>query len=202
MRAAPIGLLRWNDPSRLRAEAVLSALPTHRQPMGVAGAVAMAAATAWLLRRQTGGWTTHEFIAAVQEAIAGLEPGPQPERRDPSAKTTLHDRIGLIPDLLAREPDEVFARLHNGAYVLECLPAALYCFLRSPNNVEETLLLAVNAGYDADTVAAMAGTLGGAFGGSEALPERLLGELEYRDELAALAHRLYGLAMYGDSTRL
>jgi ADP-ribosylglycohydrolase len=102
MRAAPIGLLRWNDPGQLRAEAVLSALPTHRQPMGVAGAVTMAAATPWLLTRQTGGWTAHEFIAAVQAAIAGLEPGPQPERRDPSVKTTLHDRIGLIPDLLAR----------------------------------------------------------------------------------------------------
>jgi hypothetical protein len=61
---------------------------------------------------------------------------------------------------------------------------------------------AVNAGYDADTVAAMGGTLGGALGGSEALPKRLLGELEYRDELVALPHRLYGLAMYGDSTRL
>jgi ADP-ribosylglycohydrolase len=158
MRAAPIGLLRWNDPGRLRTEAVLSALPTHRQPMGVAGAMAMAAATAWLLTREAGDWDAHEFIAAVQAAIAGLEPGPQPERRDPSVKTTLHDRIGRIPALLARDPDEAFARLYNGGYVLECLPAALYCFLRSPDNVEEMLLLAVNAGYDADTVAALAGS--------------------------------------------
>jgi len=29
-----------------------------------------------------------------------------------------------------------------------------------------------------------------------------LGELEYRGELTALAHRLYGLAIYGDDTRL
>jgi hypothetical protein len=36
LRAAPIGLVRWTDPARLRTEAVLSALPTHREPMGVA----------------------------------------------------------------------------------------------------------------------------------------------------------------------
>ena len=134
MRAAPIGLLRWNDPGRFRTEAVLSALPTHRQPMGVAGAVAMAAATAWLLTREAGEWDAHEFIAAVQAATAGLEPGPEAERRDPSVKTTLHDRIGRIPALLAHDPDEVFACLYNGGYVLECLPAALYCFLRSADN--------------------------------------------------------------------
>ena len=114
MRAAPIGLLRWNHATRLRADATLSALPTHRQPMGAAGAVAMAAATASLLTREAGEWEAHEFIAAVQAAIDGLEPGPQPERRDPSLTTTLHGRIGLIPDLLARGPDDVFARLYNG----------------------------------------------------------------------------------------
>lgn len=194
MRAAPIGLLRWDDPVRLRAEAVLSALPTHRQPMGVAGAVAMAAATAWLLRRQPGSWTADAFIQAVQASIAGLEPEPLPERRDPTITSTLHDRIGTIPVLLAENPDRVFARLYNGAYVLESLPAALYCFLRTPDDVEEMLLLAVNAGYDADTVAAMAGTLGGASGGVEALPARLLHELEYQDELPALAQRLFALA--------
>lgn len=54
----------------------------------------------------------------------------------------------------------------------------LYCFLRSLANVEGPLLLAVNAGFDADTVAAIAVTLGSAFGGVEALPQCLLSGLE------------------------
>src|SRR5438874_802170 len=74
----------------------------------------MGPATASLLTREAGEWEAHEFIAAVQAAIDGLEPGPQPERRDPSVTTTLHGRIGLIPDLLARGPDDVFARFYNG----------------------------------------------------------------------------------------
>jgi len=90
--------------------------------------------------------------------------------------------------------------LYNGAFVLESLPAAFYCFLRSPTDLEEALLVAVNAGYDADTVAAMAGTLGGALGGEAALPEHLLANLEYREELRALGRQLHSLAIYGDST--
>src|SRR5205085_11389313 len=111
---APVGLLRWNDPARLRAEAVLSSLPTHREPMGVAGAVAMAAATAFVVARQLREWTAEELVVAIQHAIAGLERGPLAERRDPSVLSTLHDRIGEIPGLLSHSPEEVFAWLYNG----------------------------------------------------------------------------------------
>jgi ADP-ribosylglycohydrolase len=197
-RAAPIGLVRWNDPVRLRTEAILSTLPTPCEPMGVAGAVAMAAATAFMVARQPNAWTAEEFITAIQGAIAGLELGPLPERRDATILSVLHDRIGAIPGLLSRPPEEVFARRSNGASVLESVPAALYCFLRSPDDVEEMLLLAVNAGYDADSVAAMAGTLAGALGGAEALPVRLLENLTYRKRLTELAGALYRLAVGGD----
>jgi ADP-ribosylglycohydrolase len=197
-RAAPIGLVRWNDPARLQTEAILSTLPTPCEPMGVAGAVAMAAATAFVVARQPDAWTVEELITAIQDAIAGLEPGRLPERREPPILATLHDRIGKIPGLLTRSPEEVFARLSNGAYVLESVPAALYCFLRSPDDVEEMLLLAVNARYNTGSVAAMAGTLAGAVGGMEALPARLLHQLEYWERLTELAGALYRLAMDGD----
>jgi ADP-ribosyl-[dinitrogen reductase] hydrolase len=152
-----------------------------------------------VVARQPGEWTAEEFITAIQGPIAGLEPGPLPERRDPTILSTLHDRIGAIPGLLSCAPEEVFARLYNGAYVLESVPAALYCFLRSPDDVETMLLLAVNAGYDADSVAAMAGTLGGASGGMEALAAHRLDDLEYRERLTELAGELYRLAMGSDS---
>ncbi len=195
MRAAPIGLLRWDNPALLRAEAVLSALPTHRQSMGVAGAVVMATATAWLLTRRPGSWSTWDFIAALQDSIEGLETEALPERRDPTVHSTLYQRIGELPGLMGYKPEVAFARLYNGAYVLESLPSALYCFMRGPYDVEAMLLLAVNAGHDADTVAALAGTLGSALGGVEALPARLLPELEYRERLEILSGALYDLAV-------
>lgn len=163
--------------------------------MGVAGAVVMATATAWLLTRRPGSWSTWDFIAALQDSIEGLETEALPERRDPTVHSTLYQRIGELPGLMGYKPEVAFARLYNGAYVLESLPSALYCFMRGPYDVEAMLLLAVNAGHDADTVAALAGTLGGALGGVEALPARLLPELEYRERLEILSGALYDLAV-------
>ena len=197
-RAAPIGLVRWNDPARLRTEAILSTLPTPCEPMGVAGAVAMAAATAFVVARQPDEWTVEELVTAIQGAIAGLEPGPLSELCGPPSHSALHDRIGAIPFLLSRSPAEVFARLSNGAHVPESVPAALYCFLRSPDDLEEMLLLAVNAGYNTGSVAAMAGTLAGAVGGMEALPAHLLHALEHRERLTELGGALYRLAIGSD----
>jgi ADP-ribosylglycohydrolase len=190
MRVAPIGLLRWNDPVLLRAEAILSALPTHRHPMGVAGAVAMAAAVAWLVRQEPGAWTVAAFIHTVQQAIAGLESDPVVERQHPGVQTTLYERLGELPALLALEPGAYFTR-YSGAFVLESLPAAFYCFLRTPDDVETMLLTAVNHARDADTVAALAGTLGGALGGVDTLPIQLRAPLERREELLTLAEQLY-----------
>jgi ADP-ribosylglycohydrolase len=166
--------------------------------MGVAGAVAMAAATAFVVAQQPDEWTVEELITTIQGAIAGLEPGPFSERRGPPILSALRDRIGAIPCLLSRSPAEVFAWLSNGAHVPESVPAALYCFLCSPDDVEEMLLLAVNARYNAGSVAAMAGTLAGAVGGMEALPAHLLHALAYRERLIELAGALYRLAMRSD----
>jgi len=190
MRVAPIGLLRWNDPVLLRAEAILSALPTHRQSMGVASAVATAAAVAWLLTHTGKPIDATALITAMRDAIAGIE-AEALSPRNGDIPTTLAGHLGTVPAALAWEPEEFFATYHNGAFVLETLPAALYCFLHSPTDVEATLLLAVNAGYDVDTVAAIAGTWGGAWIGEEGLPQRLLPELEYRDDLCMLADALY-----------
>ncbi len=191
MRVAPIGLLRWNNPALLRAEAVLSSLPTHRQAMGIAGAIAAATATAYVVACPVTDFDAHALVSAMREAISGIETEALPTRADPAMRTTLYERLAIFPDALSLSPEQFFATYHNGAFVLETLPAALYCFLRSPNDVEATLLLAVNAGYDADTVAAIAGTWGGALMGEEGLPQRLLPELEYQDDLIALADALH-----------
>lgn len=65
----------------------------------------------------------------------------------------------------------------------------------SPADPERVIVAAANGGYDADTVASMAGNLVGALNGASALPGRWLAELEFRDELADLSDRLLALAM-------
>lgn len=187
-RAAPIGLLRYYNSGLLRTEAMLAALPTHRLPLAVAGSVAMAAATGWLVAQEPGHLTVQGFVQAVQAAIAGVEP-----RRAADVDTvTLYDRIGDLPALLDRPAAQALPALCCDQPVLESVPSAFYCFLANAGDLEAALLLAANAASsNADTLAAMTGTLGGALAGEEGLPGRLLDELEYRDRLIDLADRLH-----------
>jgi ADP-ribosylglycohydrolase len=57
----------------------------------------------------------------------------------------------------------------------------------------------VDAGHDADTVAAMACTVAGAYQGYARLPRRLVADLEFHDHLVDLADGLYDLhrRLYG-----
>ena len=196
MRVAPIGLAFPHDHGRLRDEAALSAVVTHSSPMAVAGAVVQALAVALAVRAPSGDLDPDAFVAALVAGTADLHDPGAPERR-PEADGTpvrLVDRIAEVPSLLHLPPDEAFDRLYNGAFVLESLPSALWCFLRSPDDVEQVLVTAASGGHDADTVAAMAGNLAGAHVGVSGIPARWLGDLEFADELTAMADGLADLA--------
>ena len=112
---------------------------------------------------------------------------------------SLHGRIGTeFPRFLTTGPAP-FATWHNRAYVLGSFPCAPWCFLANPDAFKQTLFTAVDAGHDADTVAAMACTVSGADHGYSRLPQRLLPELEYHDRRLELAGGLYELnrRLYG-----
>jgi hypothetical protein len=139
-----------------------------------------------------------KFIHFVCSSIAGMEPEPTPERKPPYREVRLVERLRELPELLSiPNPEEVFAYTHNGAFALESVPAALYSFLRSLEEPERVILTAVNAGYDADSVASMAGNLAGAWNGAQALKRfpSWWSELEDRDVLIGLADGLVDLAM-------
>ncbi|MGD8487293.1 MAG: ADP-ribosylglycohydrolase family protein, partial [Chloroflexota bacterium] len=100
--------------------------------------------------------------------------------------------------LLRHPPQRVFEELWTGAFALESVPAAFYCFLRAPEDPGVVIITAANAGHDTDTIASMAGNLAGAYLGSGALRDEHLSwwaELEGREELVGLADALFTLAM-------
>lgn len=200
MRAAPVGLA-WAlapDAGPLVREAVISALPTHAHQVGVAGAVAIAAGVAACARNSGHPIEPERFLAFIADAVAGIETEPTPLRSDPTMAVTLHDRVFQVGSLLDVEPQEVFCeRFWSGAFALESVPAALYCFLRSPERPGEVLLTAANAGHDTDTIASMAGNLVGAHVGANRLRVEHAGwwdELEGRAELIGLADGLLDVA--------
>jgi ADP-ribosyl-[dinitrogen reductase] hydrolase len=79
--------------------------------------------------------------------------------------------------------------IRGSGYVIDCLEAAAWCFARA-TDFREAVLLAANLGDDADTTAAVAGQLAGAFYGEPGIPPDWLAKLVLRDEIVAMAEGL------------
>ena len=58
------------------------------------------------------------------------------------------------------------------------MTTAITCFAFAPHSYADAVSRAIALGNDTDTLAAMAGSLSGAFLGAAALPEALLSKLE------------------------
>ena len=78
-------------------------------------------------------------------------------------------------------------------HVVASLEAALWAFATT-DDFEACVLAAANLGDDADTTAAVAGQLAGAFYGRTGIPPRWLARLALRERLDALADGLVALA--------
>ena len=68
MRAAPIGLLDADDVDQIRTDAALSAVVTHRDPMAVASAIAVAFSVAYCLHRTPQDFDVDQYALARHAA--------------------------------------------------------------------------------------------------------------------------------------
>ena len=192
MRTAPIGLLHPLDVAALRRDAAIAAVITHADPMAVASAVAQSWTIAYLLHTEPGRFDVSDYLEGLTRVLRDVPDPGHPERHPGAVRPVrLLDRILEVGDRLDQTPEQLFHFSQNGAYVLESLPAALWCFMRSPEDPEQVIVTAVNGGYDADTVGAMAGAAVGAYMGEMMFPEEWLTGLEYIDGLEGLAERLF-----------
>jgi len=95
----------------------------------------------------------------------------------------LDAHLRLAADMLAANasPTEFAAAInqHDGVtgYINHVVPAALYCWLRTPNDFRCIIESAVALGGDSDTVAAIAGAIAGARLGPESIPTDWLNDL-------------------------
>lgn len=181
-RVAPLALLRHADYAQLRQDAVLQSLMTHTGSKAIAGAVLFGTAVAALANAPRGALDRASLLGLLERAIRGI---------DLEASARLHD----VTLALEREAPaaEVLATFKTGGFVLECLPSALYCFLRHPDDPERALLAAVNAGFDACATGAMTGALAGAWLGRRGLPSAYVTGLPIAEALTTLATRLHAL---------
>jgi len=81
------------------------------------------------------------------------------------------------------------AEIRGSGYVVQCLEAALWCFLRT-ETFEHAVLAAANLGDDADTTAAVCGQIAGAHYGEPGIPAAWLEKLALRSTITRLADEL------------
>lgn len=197
-RTTPFGLARLTDAPQLRLHASMAAFITHRDDIAIAAAVAHAFSIGTCCNMTSGVLADRErllrFCEQVGQSIAGIERSPHKESIG-TRELTLYERIARqLPRVLLDEglsPEQVFARWHCGSPALEALPVALYCFLRSPDDFQTTLVTAVNGGGDCDTIAALACSLSGAYNGRSAIPSSFLDGLRGQDRVEDMAQRMY-----------
>jgi ADP-ribosylglycohydrolase len=173
MRAYPIGLVFRTDAAQREAWAVAQSRLTHNSPMALAACAAMAHGVASVLT----GDAPAQTVTVMREAAAR------------------HDRktANLIADAVARAragepPEEVLEELQGWA-ANDAIAAAVYVYMRHPDDFRAAVLEAANSPGDSDSIATLTGALLGARHGFSAIPAEWIRDVERSTALAALAQR-------------
>ena len=190
MRIAPVGLWHYDRPDRLEHDVELASFVTHRHPLAVDGAIAVAAAVAHAAT--TSDIETPSFLDAVCGSVADRSPG-------------FADRLLGLHDLLGFEETAALevmvgdgGRAKGRGFgipvgVEPTVLASLYVFLKSPDDYPATVDRALRVGGDVDTVAAIAGAISGAHNGLGAIPVDLVTGVKDSTEILDLGARLFAL---------
>ena len=196
MRISPVGLLHPGDPLGAVEDAVTTCIPTHNTNVAISGACAVAAAIAVGMSE---GATLDAMIAA---GVLGAELGRQRGRSwlGPSVARRIQMSVTI-----ARGPGDELFRLHEiydvigtSLSVPETVGAAFGVLAMAHGDPRQAAIYGANLSGDADTVAAIACAMAGAYSGIAAFDPAILAKLDADPVNAGyhirdLADGLYGL---------
>jgi ADP-ribosylglycohydrolase len=177
MRTSALGVWDYTNTDRVRKNAEQACLLTHADPRCVGSCVAVCLAIRELL------YGEHDVNALTTAMLAEVQDA-HPEMED-------YFRLTAEPSLEVFDLDE---GMHTGkgnkiGYTLKALGAAFWA-LRHSTSFADGLLAVIHEGGDADTNAAIAGSLLGARFGLSGIPAEWRDGLVFRHELDERIERL------------
>ncbi len=175
MRIAPVGLFYYNDLKSLKEAVRQAVVITHNNTEAVAGATAVAYLVA---RGAKGDLDPDTAISDTREFVG-----------DSAVSKNLARAEALLKDNAS--PEEALDVLGTSGYVVETAASGAFCFLNTLQDFKDTVVNAVQGGLDADTTAAVAGAISGAFNGRSKIPQDWIGGLEDKELLTSMASKLY-----------
>jgi poly(ADP-ribose) glycohydrolase ARH3 len=185
MRVAPIGLLYYDDSTKLKEISCQSSQITHTHPLGMEGAALQAYAVALATRTEPERLNERNFL----QKLSDLAQADVYQSRLKSIEMLLGEVAGK---------QEVIEELGNTVEAFNSVPISIYSFLANCG-FRATLDYALSLGGDRDTIAAMAGAIAGACYGIEDIPEEWKDGLENREYIEGLAERLWQMKAKGGS---
>ncbi len=158
MRVAPLGAYFADNLEHVLREARLSAEVTHAHPEGIAGALAVAVATALAVQQQRVPLSRQDFIATIAEHI------PESEVRFKILRATKYTDHTPI--------ETAIFQLGVGWEITaqDTVPFCIWCAAKHLNDFEEAMWYTVSALGDRDTTCAIVGGIVAARVGLEGIP--------------------------------
>ena len=188
MRIAPVGLWHCDRPDRMADDVTIASIVTHRHPVAVDAAIAVATAVAHAVTEST--IETPRLLAVVSEAVE--ERSPDFARRILQLDEWLELAESTALEAIADHGPERRAKGFGIPAMAEpTVLAALYTFLRFPGDFMGTVDCALHVGGDVDTIAAIAGAISGAHNGLGAIPGNLVTGVKDSEEILELGTSLF-----------
>jgi ADP-ribosyl-[dinitrogen reductase] hydrolase len=176
MRAAPLGLAYRHNLEKLMDCAMQDASITHNSLNPQMGSVAVSLGVALLANKVC---TPQTVLAEVVEVLA---------------ESVVKDKMMLALNYLKdnASPQEALAGIGTSGYVPETVGAAFYC-LSYTDNFKDSVVMAIKAGGDTDTTAAIVGAMAGTFYGLDLIPNEYKDNVENFELLTSLDQELINM---------
>lgn len=160
MRVAPIGAYFSDDLALVPVMATKSAHVTHFHPEAIAGAIAVAVASAVASLHR--GKPSDVAAKAIWDAVLDLTP-----------ESKVRSRIAISHGLSGMGAMEVVREVGNGSEISaqDTVPFCIWSACRSLASYEEALLSTIEVGGDCDTNCAIVGGIISAFSGMDGIPK-------------------------------
>ncbi|MDQ4074632.1 MAG: ADP-ribosylglycohydrolase family protein [Chloroflexota bacterium] len=176
MRVAPAGLVHPGDVESAVRLAWVTCQPTHDTQIAASGAGAIAAGVATALLPGADVFTV--VRSCLEGARLGEQIGSQEGRKVAGPNIRRRIELAIETALQASSFEEALrnieATVGNSVMMVESVPAAVGIFVAAAGSPLECAVGGTNIGNDTDTIAAMAGALGGALHGYDALPQQMV----------------------------
>lgn len=186
MRIAPVALWNCDRLDRLADDVATASVVTHRHPVSIDAAMAVATAVAHAVTSSA--IETSLLLGAVAASVQSRSFAGRIHELDNWLQSPTQAALEAIAEIGQRPGARGFG---IPALAEPTVLAALYAFLRSPRDYVATVDFALRIGGDVDTIAAIAGAMSGAHNGVDAIPDHLVNGVKDSAEIMELGARLF-----------